>query len=137
MQTRYCVEFAPHFFIAGLVRNLPKRASRLDATKRSAVTRVLGTDEWFDEFYKILDRGFFRSANTPADARRTASLNQIEAYVLKRLRIIFPHVEEPLRLTTAKNRPLFSLFFAVSNPGDAAIRLAQKGAAHILKKKTR
>jgi three-Cys-motif partner protein len=106
------------FSIAGLVRNLPRRASRLDASKRAAVTRVLGTDEWFHEFYKVPEYGFFRGAAPlpPSSARRTASLNQIEAYVLERLRTIFPHVENPKRLMTGKNRSLFSLFFAVSNP---------------------
>jgi three-Cys-motif partner protein len=120
------------FSIAGLVRNLPRSANRLDASKRSAVTRVLGTDEWFDEFYKVPTSRLFRDA-MPLPARRTASLDQIEAYVLKRLRTIFPHVEEPRRLRTPKNHSLFSLFFAVSNPNPKAITLARKGAAHILK----
>jgi three-Cys-motif partner protein len=121
------------FSLAGLVRNLPRRASRLDAGKRAAVTRVLGTDEWYDEFYKARENPFFKGA-APLPARRTANLDQIEAYVLRRLGTIFPHVEEPKRLRTKQNRSLFSLFFAVSNPSQAAITLAQKGAAHILKK---
>ncbi len=119
------------FSVAGLVRNLPRRVSRLDASKRAAVTRVLGTDEWFDEFYKVPENPFFTLPRSAA--RRAVSLDQIEAYVLKRLRTVFPHVEPPRRLMTRKNRSLFSLFFAVSNPSQAAITLAQKGAAHILK----
>jgi three-Cys-motif partner protein len=123
------------FSLAGMVRNLPRRASRLDAGKRAAVTRVLGTKKWFDEFYKVPTTPKWTLLGTsapPARARRTANLNQIEAYVLQRLRTIFPHVEPPKRLKTRKNRSLFSLFFAVSNPSPAAITLAQKGAAHIL-----
>jgi three-Cys-motif partner protein len=89
------------FSIAGLVRNLPRRVSRLNDDKRSAVTRVLGTDEWFDEFYKVPKSSFFSDA-APWPPRRVASLDQIEAYVLKRLRTIFPHVEEPRRLRLRK-----------------------------------
>jgi three-Cys-motif partner protein len=127
------------FSLAGLVRNLPRRASGLDTGKRAAITRVLGTEEWFDEFYKIPTlppHTLWGTASTPlppSAARRTASVKDIEAYVLKRLETIFPHVEQPRRLTTRKNLSLFSLFFAVSNPSEAAIKLAQKGAAHILK----
>jgi three-Cys-motif partner protein len=124
------------FSLAGIVRNLPRNAARLDAGKRAAVTRALGTEEWFEEFYKVPTIPKFTLYGTPSPpvpARRTATLNQIEAYVLKRLRSIFSHVEPPKRLKTRKNRSLFSLFFAVSNPSPMAIRLAQKGAAHILK----
>ena len=126
------------FSLGGMARNLPRRASSLDEGKRAAVTRVLGTEKWFDEFYKVPTTPKWTLFGTPAPplpataARRTASLNQIEAYVLKRLRTIFPHVEPPKRLKTPKNRSLFSLFFAVSNPSTAAITLAQRGAAHIL-----
>src|SRR5215468_9491912 len=63
------------FSIAGLVRNLPRRASRLDDGKRSAVTRVLGTDEWFDEFYKVPRSPFFSDA-APLPALRTATLDR-------------------------------------------------------------
>jgi three-Cys-motif partner protein len=124
------------FSLAGLVRNLPRHASRLDAGKRAAVTRTLGTDKWFDEFYKapvLPSKTLFGTPAPAAPMRRKATLDEIEAYVLKRLRTIFPHVEPPKRLKTRRNRSLFSLFFAVSNPSSAAITLAQKGAAHILK----
>ena len=121
------------FPLLGTVRNLPRDADALDETKRAAVTRVLGTDDWFDVFYpephitkNLLD--------IPSPRRRTASIDEIEAYVQKRLETIFLHVESPKRLRASGNRSLFSLFFAVSNPSSKAIELARKGAAHILKK---
>ena len=123
------------FALAGTVRNLPRVASQLDASKRSAVTRVLGTEEWFDRFYKTIPsrQNTVWGAPAPAVVRRTATVNDIEAYVRERLRTIFSHVEPPRRLKGPGNKSLFSLFFAVANPAAGAVRLAQRGASHILK----
>jgi three-Cys-motif partner protein len=124
------------FALAGTVRNLPRLASRLDAGKRAAVTRVLGTEEWFEEFYTVPNAStatLFDTSGRPPLARRTASVDDIESYVRRRLLTIFPHVERPRRLKAPGNKSLFSLFFAVSNPSEAAITLARKGASHILK----
>ena len=127
------------FPLAGLFRNLPKQASALDDGKRAAATRVLGTDEWYDEFYKIPKVPsyyslFDGSVITPKiGARRAATVDHIEAYVKKRLETIFAHVEPPKRLRGTKNAPLFSLFFAVSNPSRKAIKPARDVASYILK----
>lgn len=125
------------FPLSGMIRNLPRLASRLDAGKRAAVTRVLGTDKWFEEFYKVPAvpaRTLFGMPSPPPVARRIASVNDIEAYVRKRLNTVFSHVEPPKRLKAPRNKSLFSLFFAVSNPSSGAIKLAQKAASQILKK---
>jgi len=124
------------FSIGGLIRNLPISAAALDAGKSAAVTRVLGTKKWFDEFYKVPRVPkmtlWGKPSPTPV-ARRVAGVNQIEEYVRRRLLTLFPHVEKAKRLKGPKNQPLFSLFFAVSNPSKAAIKLAQRGASHILR----
>lgn len=127
------------FALAATVRNLPRLADSLDASKRAAVTRVLGTDKWFSDFYTPPAQEFRSSLfddlpGTPR-LRRTATLNQIEEYMRSRLSELFPHVERPLRLKASGNKSLFSLFFAVSNPSPAAIKAAHKGAAYILGKK--
>jgi three-Cys-motif partner protein len=124
------------FPLGGTVRNLPHFASRLDAGKRTAVTRVLGTDEWFGKFYKVPrtpGTDLWGKPAPPAIARRTATVDQIEAFVGDRLRSIFAHVEPPRRLKAPGNKPLFSLFFAISNPSPTAITLARKAASHILR----
>jgi hypothetical protein len=59
-------------------------------------------------------------------------VDEIEEYVGQRLLTIFPHVERPRRLKAKGNKSLFSLFFAVANPGAKAIDLARKGASYIL-----
>ncbi len=123
------------FALAATVRNLPRLASRLDAGKRLAVSRILGTDQWFEEFYEIDPHsriGLFDIYDLPMHAKRTATLDEIEAYVQRRLLTLFPHVEPPRRLKAPGNKSLFSLFFAVSNPNPKAIDRASKIAAHIL-----
>jgi three-Cys-motif partner protein len=124
------------FALAGTVRNLPRNADQLDTGKHAAVTRILGTTEWYDEFYKAAEWrpvNIFTGQPMPPIIRRTATIDDIEAYVRKRLLTIFPLVEKPKRLRGPGNKSLFSLFFAVSNSSQAAINLAQKGASHILK----
>ncbi len=120
------------FPLSGLIRNLPLSAKRLDAGKHAAVSRVLGTDAWFEEFYKPQPT-LWGAGESPSEARRAATVDQIEGYVKNRLKEIFPHVEAPKRMARG-NQPLFSLFFAVSNPSPGAISLARKGASHILKR---
>jgi three-Cys-motif partner protein len=117
------------FPLAGTIRNLPRLASQLDVGKREVVTRVLGTDEWFDKFYAA-DRNSMALEGLPPIVRRVASIDQIEAYVQTRFQTIFPHVEIPRRLKAPGNKSLFSLFFAVSNP--RAVNVAVRGARHIL-----
>lgn len=123
------------FPLAGTVRNLPLDAAQLDEDKRKAVSRILGTDDWYEEFYEV-DRhqriNLFGQV-APASASRKARVDDIEKFVLRRLRTIFAHVEEPRRLKAKGNISLFSLFFAMSNSSPRAVALAKKGASHILK----
>ena len=63
---------------------------------------------------------------------RQKGLDQIESFVEARLKTIFADVAPAKRLKGLKNQQLFSLFFAISNPSAAAIKLARKGADHIL-----
>lgn len=122
------------FALAGTIRNLPRNALKLDAGKRAAVTRVLGTDEWFDEFYRKSSLPNIFDQHQTDIVRRVATVDDIEKYVQRRLTTIFAHVEPAKRLWGPGNKSLFSLFFAISNPSSGAITLARKGASHILKK---
>ena len=123
------------FPLGATIRNLPLNGHALDASKRAAVTRLFGTDRWFDEFYRPNStprRTLFGLESKPI-VRRVAKVNDIEAYARRRLEKLFAHVEPPKRLIGRKNQSLFSLFFAMSNPNTKAINLAKRGAAHILK----
>ncbi|WP_245293164.1 three-Cys-motif partner protein TcmP [Mongoliimonas terrestris] len=116
--------------LAGLFRQATLKESGLDAGKEAAITRMLGTDEWRTDWYQP-------SANADlfghADGQRTASVLDIEAYVGKRLAALFPKVLPPLTLRNDRGAPMFSLFFAISNPEPKAIGLATRIANHILR----
>jgi three-Cys-motif partner protein len=123
------------FPLAGTARCLPLDAAKLDQSKRSAMTRTLGTDQWYNAFYRPVENKtrqlWEEHAINVSDARKQG-VDQIESFVEGRLKTIFADVAPPKRLKGPKNRQLFSLFFAISNPSDTAIRLARKGADHIL-----
>jgi three-Cys-motif partner protein len=124
------------FPLAGTARCLPLNAAKLDQSKRSAMTRVLGTSKWYEAFYHSIEsknHDLWDNASADHAVHRKEGLVEIEKFVATRLRTLFPDVAPPKRLHGPRNQQLFSLFFAVSNPNPKAIRLARKGADHILK----
>ena len=115
--------------LAGLFRQATRKESALDAGKAAAITRMLGTDEWRTEWYQQPTNADLFGY---AEGQRTAGVRDIEAYVGKRLATLFPKVLPPLTLRNDRGAPMFSLFFAISNPEPRAIGLATKIAGHIL-----
>jgi hypothetical protein len=96
----------------------------------ASITKILGTSEWESEFYRAPQpTGFF---GIERKAKRAVNVDTIEAFIDRRLKTIFPAVAKPRRLLGPRNVPLFSLFFAVSNPSSAAIKPAMKIAAYLL-----
>jgi three-Cys-motif partner protein len=118
--------------LSGLYRQATHRGSALDEKKRAALTRMLGTLAWEKAWYEQDRRVDLISMMSTEESYRTASLDRIEAFVLERLRSLFPTVLEPLRLRNDRNAPMFSLFFAMSNPSPAAAKVAIPIARHIL-----
>lgn len=119
------------FPLSGLYRQASRAERKLTVQKRAAITRILGTDAWETEFYRPREQADL--FGEPTDRHRTANVTAIEAYVKSRLQTVFPVVTDPLRLHMANGAPLFSLFFAMSNPDPRAVGLALKGAHHILR----
>lgn len=118
--------------LSGLFRQAARDGRALDKSKRAAITRMFGTDEWEAAWYtKTTKTDLFGEVDELH--QRTADVSAIEAYATKRLSELFPKVLKPLRLENARGVPIFSLFFAVSNPDGKAIGLAQKIAGHMLK----
>ncbi len=120
------------FPLAGLYRQMAKNANALDVDKENAITRILGTDEWKQVFYKPSpqdDLFGYNSGNV-----RDASHKEILQFVSHRLNTLFPAVLEPKILYKNKDRgaPLFALYFGISNPGQKAIVAAKNIANHIL-----
>jgi three-Cys-motif partner protein len=118
--------------LSGLFRQATKDGRALSEQKRNAICRMLGTTEWEGEWYGESGQVSLFGDIEP-ERFRIVSVGQIEAYVRKRLRTIFPSVSAPLTLRNSQNVPMFSLFFAVSNPEPKAIGLATKIANHLLK----
>ncbi|GJE18581.1 three-Cys-motif partner protein TcmP [Methylobacterium marchantiae] len=119
------------FPISGVCRQASRDGGKLAPYKRAAITRILGTDEWENEFYNypVTDDLFGHLTAK----HRSADIKTIEGYIKKRLSLVFPIVRDPLTLKTDNGSPLYSLFFALSNSDPKAIGLALKGADHILR----
>lgn len=72
------------------------------------------------------------------DRSRRAPLEQIERFLIKRLRDIFPTVlDPPLRLNNSHGAWLYSLFFAVASTNPRAQEIALRIAQHIITQSTR
>lgn len=89
------------------------------------LTRMFGTDEWKEAFYRP-DRQeeaqlftLEEQSDDPSRAK-SANFNAISEFFVSRLKLIFPGVSEnPYPLTNSKNVPLYLLCFAAANPRGA------------------
>lgn len=118
------------FPISGIFRNAAKKYSNVDPAKEAALTRALGADDWKNAFYTETPQGDF--FDNSSSMERDKDVNDLERYVQERLGTLFPMVLEPRRLLGQKNIPLFSLFFAVSNPSRGAQKIAKDIAEHLI-----
>lgn len=121
--------------LEGLFRQAAKDPAKITAKKRAAVTRMLGTTEWERDWYKERKQVPDLFGMFDEEAQRVADVDAIEAYVKKRLELVFPKVLPPLRLKNKGGVNAASLFFAISNPKPAAWGLAERIAGSILKNK--
>src|SRR5690606_10294109 len=99
--------------------------------KEASLDRVLGTTEWRQRWYEhSVERNLLE---TEEQAVTRADVDAIERFVHERLSSVFQGtVLPPLRLFHDNRAPLASLFFAVSNPSKAAVKVATDIASHIL-----
>jgi three-Cys-motif partner protein len=125
------------FPLSSVFRNAPRALDKLTPEKRASITKILGTSEWESEFYRQQPklRTSFFDIEEERRVKRTVNVDAIEAFIDRQLKTVFPAVAKPRRLLGPKNVPLFSLFFAVSNPRSAAINPALKIAAFLLGRK--
>jgi three-Cys-motif partner protein len=118
--------------LSGLFRQATRDAENLDSSKRAALTRMIGTADWQEDWYELKKRtNLF--GDTDERLARTAEVDDMERYFGARLADLFAAVLPPLRLNDDRCIPQFALFFAISNPKPAAIGLATRIARHILK----
>ncbi|RWK92115.1 MAG: three-Cys-motif partner protein TcmP [Mesorhizobium sp.] len=118
--------------LAGLFRQATLDPKKLTADKRAALTRMLGTDQWEEAWYRREQRTDLLGQVDEIHQRK-ADVAAMEEFVGKRLAGLFPKVLPPRRLRNDRGAPMFSLFLAISNPEPKAIGLATKIGNHILK----
>lgn len=95
-----------------------------------ALTRILGTEKWKEEFYARVEMPTL--FDTVTEIQKEADFEKIGRFFVNRLKEVFAGVaERPLPLHNSRNVPLYLLCFAAGNPKGA--RTAIKIAQYILK----
>ncbi len=123
------------FPISAITRMTPTDGAKIRPEWRKTITRLLGTDKWEEALYKpkllpAMDDLFGDQSNHNGTER--LNIDELEAWITKRLRETFYYVAKPHRLTN-NNRPLFLFYLAVSNPKQQAWRLADRAVKSILR----
>lgn len=124
------------FPYSGLYRQAAKNADAMDSDKEDSITRILGTDEWRQEFYAPQRQASLFGAESGDE--READHHDMLKYVSMRLKGLFPAVTDPKILYQAgdskspSGAPLFALYFAASNPKPNAYGLAIRIAKDVL-----
>ena len=109
------------------VNRLLTRSGDIPAGWRRRLDLLLGTEDWFDEFYQVErapQQGLFGGDE---EHLVKASTETIGRYFNDRLKTVFAGVaEEPAVLRNSSNNPLYLLCFAVGNERgkDIALRIA-------------
>lgn len=124
------------FPISVIVRMMPNEADRIKPEWNETLTRLLGTDEWQSALYVPIEepaiKDLFGDVSSDAsDSKERLNWRELQNWVTKRLKDLFPYVAEPVELKN-NNRPLFSFYFLVSNKSEKAQQLANKVAKSIL-----
>lgn len=120
------------FPFVGVSRHLT-RGGPPPADWADRITKVLGSDQWRQEFYPSkMDLTLFGEIEQQV---KDADFDRISAYVVKRLQTLFPGVaDNPLPLRNSKNTPLFLLCFATCNRKERIKKTAINIAQDILKR---
>lgn len=121
----------------GVLRQLPHDIARQAPAWAASLTKVFGTEDWKDRFYRP-DPTIPLLGLTVGPVRE-ASAEVIEEFLIERLRTEFTVVSPKcLRLENSRRNPMFSLCFAAGNPGvgsDIAVRIANNLIAKASKKR--
>jgi len=117
------------FPLAGLFRQATRRLTDIDDHKRTALTRMFGSDSWETELYPDGEPDMF---GVLPERRRELDPKGLESYVQKRLGEIFAAVLTPLALPIDRGPQMFSLFLCISNRNPEAIGLAKRIGSYLL-----
>ncbi|MFN4235866.1 MAG: three-Cys-motif partner protein TcmP [Vogesella sp.] len=120
------------FPLNAVCRQAANQFDKVDASKSEALTRLFGTTDWVEDFYRDTDQtDLFAEEEMAVKRQRVLSQDEILAYMQRRLRTIFPVVLDPIKLPD-QGSPIFALFFASANPSQSAVKLTKRIAGHLL-----
>lgn len=113
------------------VNRLLKRTGQIPAGWKRRLDTMLGTTDWFDEFYpRSQTLTLFDDVEA---SREKASMDAIGSYFVKRLESVFEGViESPTILQNSSGCPIYLLCFAAGNKAGSPIALRIAGS--IMKK---
>ncbi len=111
------------------VTRLLTRSGDIPAGWRTRLDKLLGTQDWYDEFYRVEHRPTLFGGDEERVVRATN--DTIGRYFTGRLRAVFPGVAEPGVLRNSSSCPLYLLCFAAGSERGAPVAL--KIANHLLK----
>jgi three-Cys-motif partner protein len=111
------------------VTRLLKRSGDIPPGWRTRLDKLLGTQDWYDEFYRVEHEPTLFGTDEERVVKATSAT--IGRYFNDRLKSVFAQVAEPGVLRNSSNCPLYLLCFAVGNENGASIAL--RIANHLLK----
>ena len=122
-----------YLFPFSALNRMLRRDGHMEQSWIDCINRLLGDSNWMDEFYKEDPQIDLFSDNKII---KDASSKDIEQYILRRLKDVFPAVaSNPKVFVNEKQSPMFLFCFAISSNNPKAQKLALKIAEHILGKK--
>lgn len=122
-----------YLFPFSALNRMLRRDGHMEQSWIDCINRLLGDSNWMDEFYKEDPQIDLFSDNKVI---KDASSKDIEKYILRRLKDVFPAVaSNPKVFVNEKQSPMFLFCFAISSNNPKAQKLALKIAEHILGKK--
>lgn len=109
----------------GLNRLLTK-SGQIPKEWRIAIDRILGTRDWWPEFYRVETDGDLFGEVRYKNVK-DASAPKLERFIYKRLGTIFPFVwDQPVQLTNSKGQVMYLLWMMSANPSPKVRALATK-----------
>lgn len=113
------------------VNRMLVRDGNIPLAWRRRLDTLLGTTEWFDEFYKLETRNDLLGTDITQITKQ--GIDCIGQFFINRLSQIFPGVSRnPAILRNSTNCPMYMFCFAVANPN--GVKPAMKIAGDLLKK---
>lgn len=121
--------------LKALVQQLARDHEGLDESKRHAISRFMGCDDWEDRFYEFRELGanLFNIDQGRAGHRKIDRYDAARFY-RKRLNDAFSYVSEPLSLRVGHIDDYFQLYCMSNSQSPKAQALIKRGVESILKK---